>query len=338
MSKNWGFAEVWNKGLDNNEEKAVEPRDYLWASELGKAPIDVFLRLKGTKPSNPPNKRSRRKFEAGNVFEWIVSLILKRAGILVSEQEHCSYQYPGLLKVTGRSDFIAGGTPDFVRAIAEMKALDMPEMFIKVAEEMKTYFDAHYPTGLITKPLEIKSLGAFVFEGLLRRSAVSKNHRLQLYHYLKAGNYPLGSVVYICRDDMRLMEFDLALGHPDLEKEYYESIQRISEYYLKDEMPPKEKMILFDEDMGKFVTNYNVAYSGYLTMLYGFKDQAEYDAMYKGQVTRWNTAIKRFKDSKKMTKQNLDSFAEIVENGFDPARIATRFVESLPDDEEKSDE
>jgi len=334
MSKNWNFAEVWNKGLDNKVERPVEPRDYLWASELGKAPIDVYLRLKGTKPTNPPNKRSMRKFEAGNIFEWLVSLILKRAGILISEQDHVTHQYTGLLKVTGRVDFIAGGTPDFPKAIAEMKALDMPDMFIRIAEEMKVYFDANYPSVLIVKPLEIKSLSAFMFEGLMRRQSVSKNHRLQAYHYMKARGDELGSVVYICRDDMRLMEFDLQLNLPVLENEYYNSIKVISDYYLKDEMPPLEKMILFDEDMGKFVKNWNVAYSGYLTMLYGFKNQAEYDGKYAGTVTRWNTAVTRFKAGKKMSKLNIESIEGMTLAGFDPAKIVGKFVEPLPDEEE----
>jgi len=327
--KDWTLAQVWNKGLDNQTEREIVPRDYLWASELGKAPIDVFLRLKGTKPSNPPNKRSMRKFEAGNVFEWIVSLILKRAGILLDEQDHCFYQYPGLLKVTGRTDFIAGGKPNFSKAIGEMKALDMPDMFIRSAEAMKEYFDKEYPEGLITKPLEIKSLSAFMFQGLMRTQKVSRNHRLQAYHYVKAGNYPLGGVAYICRDDMRMMDFTLALDEPSLEKEYYESIKTISDYVLKDETPPKEEMILFDEDTGKFSANYNVKYSGYLTLLYGFKDQKEYENKYNKIVTRWNTTMSRFRDGKKMTKLNLESIEGITEAGFDVAMISTKFVKKV---------
>lgn len=318
------MAEVWNNGLDNNSEREIEPRDYLWASELGKAPIDVFLRLKGTKPTNPPNYRSMRKFEAGNIFEWIVSLILKRAGILIEEQDHCIHQYSGLLKVTGRTDFIAGGKPDFDRAIGEMKALDMPDMFIRVAHSMKEYFDKEFPEGLITKPLEIKSLSAFMFEGLLRRQTTSRNHRLQAYHYVKSGDYKFGSVVYICRDDMRMMEFQISQTE-EMEVEYYNAIEVISQYLNKDEMPPKEKMVVFDEDLGKFATNYNVSYSGYLTLLYGFKNQDEYDKQYKGEVVRWNTAMSRFRDGKKMTEKNLDSMKAIEEAGFDPVEILKKF-------------
>src|SRR5258708_20285530 len=101
----WGLATAWNASLIDTEERELKVRDNLWASELGKAPIDVWLKMHGTKPTNPPNARSLRKFEAGNVFEWIVSLILKRAGILRESQKWSSFQYPGLLKVTGKPHF-----------------------------------------------------------------------------------------------------------------------------------------------------------------------------------------------------------------------------------------
>ena len=49
----WGFSQVWTKSLEEDEQREYEPRDYLWASELGKPYIDVYLRMLGTKQSNP---------------------------------------------------------------------------------------------------------------------------------------------------------------------------------------------------------------------------------------------------------------------------------------------
>ena len=63
------MAEVWNTALEDQEKRQVKPREKLWASELGGATIDLYLKLKGTELSNPPNARSLRKFEAGNIFE-----------------------------------------------------------------------------------------------------------------------------------------------------------------------------------------------------------------------------------------------------------------------------
>lgn len=324
--KDWSMAGVWNAALMRQDSRPARARDNLWASELGKAPVDIFLRLKGVEPSNPPNARSMRKFEAGNVFEWIVSLILKRAGILQDSQKWTSYQFPGLLKVTGKADFIAGGKPDFDKAIEEMKSLDMPDVFVRAAEAMKMHFAKEYPDGLITKPLEIKSVSSFMFDSLEKKKTGSKIHRLQCKHYLKAEKYEKGDIVYICRDDLRMMQIPLLNSDEMLEAEYHEFIALMTGYVERDEMPPLEKPIIFDPDMGKLTTNFNVAYSGYLTKLYGLKDQKEFDDKYKGMCGRWNRVINRVKNGDKMTPKNLAVLVEITEAGFDPADLASKFA------------
>lgn len=319
--KEWGIAGVWNASLQNKVVRPVEPRDHLWASELGKAPVDVFYHLNGTTPTNPPNARSMRKFEAGNVFEWIIKLMFKRAGIMVGEEIHCEYQYAGYLPVTGRLDVLVGGKPDFARAVAELKAFDMPEVFIRAAEAMKEHFDKEYPEGLALKPIEIKSLSAVMFEGLLARKTASKAHRMQLFHYLKALGYEKGSVLYVCRDDLRMMEVPVLNGGV-FEEEYKASVAEHSGYYLSKTIPPLEEPVVYDPDTGKFAANWKVGYSMYLTMLYGLADQAEFDDKYKGLPARWNGTLKRFREGKKMTKLNIERMKEIKDAGFDIAKIA----------------
>lgn len=320
--KDWSIAGVWNASLEAAVVKPYEPRDHLWASELGSAPIDIFHKLKGTAVTNPPNARSKRKFEAGNVFEWILTLMLKRAGILLDTQVRAEHKYAGgFMPVTGKLDLLAGGKPDFARAIAELKALDMPEVFVRAAEAMKAYFDANYPSGLEAMPIEIKSLSGLMFEGLLARGNASKNHRLQLFHYIKSLGYEKGKILYICRDDLRLMEFTVMNGGV-FETEYMAHIEELSGYYYRNEVPPLEEPVVYDPDTGKFAANWKVAYSQYLTMLYGIKDQAEFDAKYKGLPARWNGTLKRFRDGKKMTKLNLERMKEIHDAGFDIAKIA----------------
>jgi hypothetical protein len=310
MAKDWGIAGVWNSSLNRVSARTYEPRDYLWASELGKAPVDVWYALQGTVPTNPPNARAQRKFEAGNVFEWIISLMLKRAGILVDEQVRCEYQYPGLLKVTGKCDFIAGGEPNFAKAIAELKALDMPEVFINAAEAMKDYFEKKFPTGLKPKPIEVKSLSAFMFEALLARNEASKNHRLQCFHYLKSLGYEKGSILYVCRDDLRIMEVPVLNGGR-FEEEYKEVVAEHSGYFQRGETPPLEQPIVYDPDVAKFAANWKIGYSMYLSMLYGLKDQGEFDSKYKSTPPRWNRVLNRFRKGEKMTKANIEVLKEI---------------------------
>src|SRR3972149_7230747 len=127
LNTSWSFFQIWNKSLENGEERKPQPRERLWASELGNAPVDTYLKLLGTEPSNPPNTRSKRKFEAGNMLEWVVEMVLRRAGIFKDTQAWLSHQYPGMLEVTGKVDFFAGGEVNVTEANKKIDELGLPE-------------------------------------------------------------------------------------------------------------------------------------------------------------------------------------------------------------------
>src|SRR3990167_9806570 len=75
LPKNWTFTDIWNKSILDRKERPTIARNRLWASELGKSHLDIYLKMQGEITTNPPNARSLRKFEAGNIWEWIVGLI-----------------------------------------------------------------------------------------------------------------------------------------------------------------------------------------------------------------------------------------------------------------------
>ena len=328
----WTFGHIWNKSLEEREERPVVARERLWASELGKSPVDIFLKLKGEPLTNPPNARSMRKFEAGNVWEWIVGLVLKRAGIMQGQQEWRMHQYPNMLPVSGKIDFLAGGIPDFAKARKEIDSLELPEVFNRAFKNIIAHFEKNYKNGLVTQVLEVKSLSAFMFDSLERTGKASKIHRLQCFHYLKCTGIKRGMVVYVCRDDCRMMEVPLYLDDKKQEEEYYNEIKIISDYYYRDEMPPLEKPIVFDNDLQKFAKNFNVAYSGYLTKLYGLKDQAEFDDKYQPIAERWNRVLGRVKRGDRMTDKNLAVLEEIREAGFNPDELV-KLLAPEPEDE-----
>ncbi len=327
--KEWGFAMAWNKALEQVEERPLKERDHLWASELGKAPVDLWLKLRATPLTNPPNARSLRKFEAGNVFEWIVSLVLKRAGILKEEQKWMAWQYPGLIQVTGKADFIAGGFAKKDDALEAISELGLPNVFIKGGAQILEYLESLGE--LEETPLEVKSVSSFMFESLEKNNSASKIHRLQLTHYLKAMGYSKGRIVYICRDDLRMMEFVVSLE--TAEPEYKAFIEKMTEILKNPEMPPRETGIVFDPDLGKFAKNFNVAYSGYLTLLYGFKDQKEFDDIHTPIVARWNRVMARLKNGDKITAKNEEVFTEMRLAGYEPTTLVDMFVGSGVEEE-----
>jgi hypothetical protein len=321
----WSFADVWNESVLLKPERVVAPRDHMWASELGGPFIDRYLKLKGVTPTNAPGVRSLRKFDAGNIWEWIVGVILKRAGILIDEQKWLSYQYPGMLQVTGRLDFLAGGKPDWVKSKADIQDLDLPE-FIKIkANAIIDYFSQKYPNGLDEIILEIKSAALASFDRYASTRTPEPKHKLQAFHYLKAKAMPEAHIVYVCKDDARVAEFAV-FNDAATEAIYKKDIEEMSRYYFKDEQPPLEKAILFNE--GRFRKNWKIGYSPYLTKLYGFKDTFEYDTKFNKRITQWNRVLARAANGDAMTDLNkviIDDIKMMFANFDDLVAEAKKF-------------
>lgn len=334
----WGMAEVWNAALLEREERPVSKREKLWASELGRSPIDTWLKMKGTPYTNPPNARALRKFEAGNVFEWIVSLVLKRAGILKDGQKWCEHRYEGLLPVSGKADFIAGGTIDVKAAkdfIEFLERAEIPAVFLRCFDRIIEYLNKTYPNGVEEMPLEIKSVSAYAMDMLEKTRVANAMHRRQAFHYLIANGYEKSLLIYICRDDLRMMEFDVHKT-PIEEQSYKNAIETVSKYYYADERPPLEKLIIWDDEYGRFSKNLGVEWSPYMTMLYGFKEPREYSEVYAKQATNWNRVLKRLKEQKKMTEKNEIILKEMRDAGYDPVAMAEQLRVDAAEVEEEN--
>lgn len=318
---NWTLATAWNKGFtkwtEEENKKNPVPRDYLWASELGNSDIDLYLKLTGMPPSNRPDERSQRKFEAGEKTESVVADVLNRMGILKTQQEHVEFQYDGLLKVTGKIDFMAGGYIDIDKArktIYEEYAYlseRMKYIFMSTVEELAE----QNPKGLDEIPLEIKSSSLYMFD-VYSRIGAGDNHQVQLFHYLKAKNIQEGHIVYICRDDYRLAQY--AVFNPsEVEEVYKAKIEKMTNYIRNKIVPPLEPTIIWDSKLCRFNTNWNVMYSQYLTYLYKYEHQEDYRTQIEPLVRRMNSALIRKMEYKKMTELNVSALNEIQNRGFD---------------------
>lgn len=311
----WSFAEIWNKSLDvGRVERELVKRDYIYATEIGGSMIDRFLKMNAVKPTNPPNERSKRKFDAGDLWEFITKLILIRAGILVAYQgESLIHQYEGLLPVHGRLDFIAGGKPDYEKArkdLEELEKLELPSFIIRSTTAIIDEFQNKYPDGLKEIVIENKSCGVFMFNKYERSGRGNPNHEFQLLHYLLCLKKDEGHLVYNCKDDCRILEIGVFNPSP-IEDKYKEDIETLSKYFYAKEEPPKERFIVFDNEFGRFSANWKVAYSPYLTMLYGFENQFQFDNIFKPKVMKWNRVLGRVAKGETMTRNNLEAIDEM---------------------------
>lgn len=318
----WNIMQVWNDSIERTD-RPIEPRERLYASELGGSMIDRWHKLKGTPYTNPPNSRSMRKFMAGDIWEWIIKTVLIRAGIPFSTQEKVLLEYPDLLPISGRLDFIAGGSIKPVEAKKRLEAEDIPDFIKRPAMAIIDAISAKYPDELPKKILEIKSVGSYIFESLLAQDNPRTHHMLQatVYH-LKTG-IPT-DIVYVCRDDCRLLQYNIDKIASDLEGEIKKDLELITKYHKDDTEPPKEDLIIFEN--GKFKTNWKVQYSPYLTMLYTYEVDGkekkietpdEYFEAFSPKISSWNRVLPRIKDGKEMTKSNLEKIEEMKKSGFE---------------------
>lgn len=301
----WEFARVWNQSLLTRPEFEPRQREHIWASEIGNPFIDRYLKMTGVSPTNGPNARSKRKFEAADIFEWLVGFVLKQAGIWIESQEKLRYQYPNLLPVVGKLDHLAGGQPDWNKARKQVSAVGLPRVIERASFAIIERLSDTYGDDLLqTIVLEVKSLSTFMFDRYEATQRADDRHRSQAFHYLKAKGLPEAHIAYICRDDCRIVE--LGVFNPsEVEGLYRSDIERMTFFIVNRECPEKERELLFDAERFRFSTNWGVEYSAYLTRLYGYAEPIHYRERWKKSIEAMNRVFKRCVAEAKMTDKNL---------------------------------
>jgi hypothetical protein len=230
------FAAIWNRAFDEPPRPSKE-RDYLYASELKGKPYDTVLSMLGVLPTSEPNARAKRKFQAGNLFEFIVKVALQNCGLYQKTQEAIRAEFDGIL-VSGRIDFLIGGTPNFENNIINtVQELELGDGFEGYLSRLQQNFKAWYEKKGFEFPnevWEIKSVSALVFDGIELADKPKENHVLQLYHYVY--NHPKtnsGRIIYICRDDLRLKEFYVHRSDTQIYNDYAFEVRKLRDLYLQ---------------------------------------------------------------------------------------------------------
>lgn len=328
----WQISKIWNDSLDQGTEKPLVKRERLWASELGKSDLDIYLKLIAEPVTNPFDARSKRKFEAGNLFEWIVKLILIRCGIYQESQKWVDNREFGL-QVTGKIDHLAGGMPRYEEAKKEIESLMLPDMFTKATESILNYFKLNYPNGLPQQGIEVKSTSSFGIEKVYFTGKGLAGHDLQAFHYAYNTKLPF-TLLYICRDDLRMAEIPILPDDKELLKKYSAKIKSVTGFFESKIEPQKEPEIVFEPETERFTKNFNVEYSSYLKRNYGYEEPKDYDEKISPIVMSWNRVVERIKSSKEMTDNNKEKITEMIKFGFDPKIIKVKTVDSFTKESE----
>jgi hypothetical protein len=317
---NWSLAELWNAAAIK-ENRPLQKRDYVYASEIGMPFYDRYLKMKATPYTNPPNNRSLRKFMAGNIWEYVTKHILVSCGVFKHEEIKIDeVPYKDLLPVHGRCDFIAGGFIDAELALAHLSEMNLPDYLEVVGKKI---IESLGGKELVKKILELKAVSTFAMDKVERMGAAIPAHTLQGFHYQKNGKIE-ANVCYICKDDCRMGQF--AIIEEQTEPLYKKDLQLMTEHFSKKKPPPKDPLLLFDETFGKFSKNLGVEYSPYLSH-YGFETPDDYRNSIS-YVEKWNRALNRFMLAETgattptgkpitITSKNNDMKAEIIKAGYD---------------------
>jgi len=312
------IAAIWN-AVAYKENKPLRPRDYVYASEIGNGIYDRVMKMRAVPPTTPPNQRSLRKFLAGNVWEYVTEKVLLCTGAFRAAEIVCNTTpFEGLPDVHGRADFFVGGLVNKDEAMAKLNDADMPEYLYVVAEKLIDFMDGQEYDNAV---FELKSCSTFAMDKLERSNKPLYNNAAQASYYRKATNQD-SILCYICKDDARMKQFYIDEGFDDYLKN---DLAQIAQFIGNDVEPPKEQLLKFNNELGKFEKNFFIEYSNYLTH-YGFNNPDEYRNAIS-HIESWNRVLLRYtmaeygyKDAKgiipKITDKNKAVKADIIQNGY----------------------
>ena len=277
MNNLWQFEKIWNETiLVDREAREYKPRDIIWASEMGTSFLNRYYNMTAEPITNPKDARILRKFEAGNLFQWVVELVMRKAGLLVMS-EHIDRQKAStivrtndLLPVWARYDFIGGGKPDYKRALEQINDIKFPTKLQNVALKLIEVFSQQYPEGLQEIVCEVKSVNSLVFWAHIESINVGYfHHRLQLLSQLKGFNYEWGKLIYISKDDLTIKEVFIKKDNPQLNDQWLFDVTTMTRFLKEKTIPPKDPEIIFDELEQKHLINWNIRYSLYFNKIMG---------------------------------------------------------------------
>lgn len=319
----WDFSSLFREAVRSLPQRPIVKRDYLWASELGMDSYSLYLRMHAHVRSNPPGEQAQGKFIMGHFYEWAIGLILTMTGILKAKQLKGEVQLPGLLRVSGKLDFIAGGNVDWVAAREEVKKLqllfaismdDMPPIIKHAIDYVLNRMEMMFTrVPLREYIIEVKSCSRMVMNLIVKTGKPLQRQLLQPLHYLLANkNITAAQLLYASKDDGRMEGFVIT-PTKQLAKTYYDSVKTITDYYnnsgknyLKN-LPPKESEMLFTQETFTFQKNTNIQYSSYLTFGWPeYKTPEEFGLAWDKVKTSWNRTFKRCVTGAKMTALNTE--------------------------------
>ena len=309
IGTDWDFPGIWEESFRALPDRPMQKRSRIYASELGGSYRDRYLKMHAHPFSNDYNFRSLGKMMAGKFFEDVVGIVLTATGMLKKRQEAALIELPGMLPVSGKIDFIAGGVTDWdeakdkaerLRQLLMFSDLDTRDFVMHMVDRILPHFKNLFSySPAIQSIIECKSLSGFVFNLVKKNSKPRRGHDLQLLTYLLSQKHiSKATILYISREDCMMQQLGVERS-PELLKKFKEDVATMTEYYnasgknyLKN-LPPPDAEVIFEEATWNFRKNNLVEYSSYLTYTYQYKNIDEFKAKWDDVISKWNRVFRR---------------------------------------------
>jgi hypothetical protein len=323
-NKKLTIQEIWNSQVEATiKANQVKPRNYISASDIGSSFIDRYYKMTGETPTNPYDNRTLRIFDAGRLFEWIVGRSLAMAGVLKDRQLYTEIpENSQHLKILGYCDYVMGGIGNWNEArgrikkwLEEFKLDENNEILEKYALKLINGFEAEFGNKEIPLTvLEIKSVNSMAFWSHNNRDEANNflgydHHKYQLLTYLIGMKIEDGRILYVSKDDLCLQELAV-LRNGDIEQKFWEDVKKMTNFYRNKIVPQKEPEIIYDERKRRFDINWKVGRSLFLTKIYNYKDQNEFQEKNKAKINQINLALKHLREIEKEKDEKKKSTLE----------------------------
>jgi len=192
------------------------------------------------------------------------------------------------------------------------------EQMVKIPTTEKTltvigYYDLLIG-GKVDKQKGLEAIKSYEFSPFIEQRAIS------LLNFF-AEEYPNGFEPVICENKSVHSNafWGFQEGKEKIEKSWNKDIETISKYFLENIEPPKEPDMVFDETKKKWVANWKVERSPYLTRITGCKDKNEWLKRVKEQIKEIKTAEKEekilntLKEDKVREEEKVEEQLPIIE-------------------------
>jgi len=313
--------------LNSSASDKPEPRNEIWASELGRPFIDRYLKMKGVPYSNPIDGTGLQNFLLGKSAEDAFVNLLDICKIPNSSQNKIVIKKDGCLDVTGRLDLLVG-VPDWNKMLERIDSAIKEEQEKEQEETEKVFVYNHsigsryreerekkdythrfvekkqklieivqkwqeaYPDGLPNKVAEVKTISMSAMKYNKDRRSLAEaypQYALQLYAYMLGLGLDQGTLIFVVKGTGKNYSWfeEVVIQRSEKWDKMFWDDVQGFSKYFLAEEQPPLEP-LFDE---KGKVNWKINYSSYHDMLY--KDALE--------------KAKKEKDANKTTKTKRDA-------------------------------